>query len=168
MTEQNVLPQQTESEPKRGPGRPPKAEASAPVKKGTKSWSPSNLSDVVNKEDGFRYRWARKDEDNLAKKKAEGWEFVSDVNGSKTKGTHPDGRPDEPHALTSNIERRDAVLMKLDDETAEARDAYMNGETGRRTAALMRTVKQDLGKTGATVHGSISMEKRGVKTVIKD
>lgn len=167
MTEQ-TLPQ-NDLEPKRGPGRPPKeASAAIPVKKGKKSWSPSNLSDVIRKEDGFRYRWARKDQDNLAKKQAEGWEFVSGVNGSQTTGTHPDSRPDEPHALTSNIERRDAVLMKMDDETAEARDTYINGETERRTAALLRTARQDLGKSGAAVHGSISMEKRGVKTVIKD
>lgn len=168
MNEQNTLPQ-TDLEPKRGPGRPPKeVSAEPPVKKGKKSWSPSNLADVVNKEDGFRHRWVRKDEDNIAKKKAEGWEFVSGVNGSQTKGTHPDSRPDEPHAMTSNIERRDSVLMKLDDETAASRDDYINNETARRTSALLRTAKQDLGKSGAAVHGSISMEKRGTRTVIKD
>lgn len=138
------------------------------VKKGKKSWSPSNLGDVQNKESGFRYRWARKDDDNLAKKREEGWEFVSAVNNPKTKSVHPDSRPDEPHTMTSNVERRDSVLMRLDEETAEARDEFINAKTNRSTQALLSQTKQGLGKEGAPIHGSITMEKRGVKTVIKD
>ncbi len=138
------------------------------VKKGKKSWSPSNLGDVQNKEDGFRYRWARKDEDNLAKKREEGWEFVSAVNNPKTKGIHPDSRPDEPHPITSNIERRDSVLMRLDEETGLARDEFINAKTNRSTQALLSQTKQGLSKEGAPLHGSITMERRGVRTVIKD
>lgn len=145
----------------------PKPKAAAP-KKGKKSWTPSDLGSVINKEDGFRHRWVRKDEDNIAKKKAEGWEFVSSTNGAQTKGKYPDSRPDEAHPLTSNIERRDSILMRLDNETAEARDDYVNNETARRTSTLRRTVSENLGKTGAPVHGSLSMEKRGERTVIKD
>lgn len=168
---QNAATQQADLEPKRGPGRPPKAISAetpeAPVKKGKKSWTPSNLGDVQNKEAGFRYRWARKDDDNLAKKREEGWEFVSGVNGTKTKGTHPDSRPDEPHQMTSNIERRDGVLMRLDDETSEARDDYMNGKTARTMSALKKQTQDDVGKSGALLHGGINIQKRGIP-VIKD
>lgn len=166
----DLLPQNDLEPVRQKPGPKPKSAelAEKPIKKGKKTWSPSNLGEVINKENGFRYRWARKDDDNLAKKKAEGWEFVSGVAGSQIKSLHPDSRPDEPHAMTSNIERRDSVLMRLDEETAEARDEYVNNETARRTGALIREAKTGLNKSGAPLHGSISMEKRGERTVIKD
>jgi hypothetical protein len=134
------------------------------MKKGTKSWSPSNLGDVREKEPGYRYRWVRKDQDNVEKKKEEGWEFVSSKDASKTQAIHPEGRPDEPHQLTSNVERRDGVLMRLDDETAQARDEYHREKTVRLEAGLRTQTEKDLKESG--IHGEIIKERKGVRTII--
>lgn len=149
---------------KRGPGRPPKEPE---VKKGARSWSPSNLGDVIEKEDGFRYRRVRKEDDNVAKKREEGWEFVSGINSSRTQAVHPSSRPDEPHKLTSNVEGRDWVAMRLDDETAKARDDYHNQKVNRIEKRIFTQTKNDLGKEGAAVHGNLTKERKGVRTIIE-
>lgn len=136
------------------------------VKKGKKSWSPSNLGDVRNKEDGFRYRWVRKDQDNVEKKKEEGWEFVSSKDASKTSAIHPDSRPDEPNQLTTNVERRDGVLMRLDEDTALAREEYHREKTQRLETGLRTQTTKDLGDAKTTVHGEIIKERKGVRTII--
>lgn len=152
---------------KRGPGRPPKEQEAAVIRKGAKSWSPSNLGDVIEKEDGFRYRRVRKDNDNIAKKQEEGWEFVSGVNSPTTRAVHPSSRPDEPHQLTSNVEGRDWVAMRLDDETAQKRDDYHNNKVQRIEQRIGSQTKKDLGAVGAPMHGNITKERKGVRTVIE-
>lgn len=146
-----------ESEVKRG--RPPK--------KGAKSWQPSNLGDVIEKEQGFRYRRVRKDDENIAKKLEEGWEYVNGINGQKTQAIHPSSRPDEPHKLTSSVEGRDWVAMRLPEDVAEARDEYHNSKVSRLERRLYQDTKKELGKEGAQVHGSLSKEQRGIKTIIE-
>lgn len=137
------------------------------MKKGRTSWTPGNLGDLRGKEDGYRYRRVRKDDDNIAKKQEEGWEFVNATNSPKTKAVHPEGRPDEPNQMGSTVGGRDWVAMRMDEDTGKLRDEYINGKTERMTKALYRQTQDDMsGK--APIHGSITMEKRGVKTVIKD
>jgi hypothetical protein len=133
------------------------------IKKGKKSWTPSNLGDVKNKEAGFRYRWVRKDLDNIEKKKEEGWEFVSSKDASKTQAIHPDSRPDEPNPITSNIERRDGVLMRLDEDTATAREEYHKDRVQRTESRLKAQTEKEL---GSSVHGEIIKERKGVRTII--
>jgi hypothetical protein len=153
---------------KRGPGRPPsQVQAEAPVKRGVRSWTPSNLGDVIEKEPGFRYRKVRKDDENIAKKREEGWEFVSGINSPSTKAIHPASRPDEPHKITSNVEGRDWIAMRLDEETAAARDAYHNEKSDRLERRIGTQTKNDLGKNGAAVHGSLVKERKGVRTIIE-
>lgn len=153
---------------KRGPGRP-KSEATAPtVKKGKPTWSPANVDDVFDKEEGYRYRKVNKDPRNMAKKLAEQWEVVSDVNGGETKQEVGYGRIDAGKPLTSVRESYDTVLMRMPEEIAKERDAYINNENARRVAGLKRQTKEELGSSNAPTHGSISMEKRGIRTIIKD
>lgn len=152
---------------KRGPGRPKVEQEVVTAKKGTKSWSPSNLGDVIEKEPGFRYRRVRKDDDNIAKKKEEGWEFVSAVNSPGTRAIHPSSRPDEPHKLTSNVEGRDWVAMRLDDETAGKRDDYHNNKVSRVEQRIGSQTRKELGKEGAPMHGNLTKERKGVRTVIE-
>lgn len=154
---------------KRGPGRPAKEH-----KKGAKSWTPSNLGDLLEKEPGYRYRWVRNDADNIAKKEAEGWEFVNGTNSPKTKGSMPSSRLDEPHQLTSNPTRRDAIAMRLDDDgedsTAQQRDKYHNEKVQRLEKRIYAGTKKDLasiGKDGAPIHGNLTTERKGVRTVIE-
>lgn len=154
-----------EQEVKRGPGRPARQEAE--VKKGNKSWSPSNLGDVIDKEPGYRYRRVRKDDENVAKKLEEGWEFVSGINSPKTKAIHPESRPDEPKPLTSNVQGRDWVAMRLDEDTAQSRDAYHNDKTARLEKRIHTQTKRDLAQVGGETHGEIVKERKGVRTIIE-
>lgn len=158
-----------EQEVKRGPGRPPaiKEPEQSILKKGAKSWTPSNLGDVIDKDPGFRYRRVRKDDENIAKKKEEGWEFISAINSPSTRAIHPGSRPDEPHKMTSNVEGRDWVGMRLDDETAQSRDDYHNQKTGRLEKRIGSQTKKELGDVGAAVHGNLTKERRGVRTIIE-
>lgn len=156
---------------KRGPGRPHKEQE---IKKGAKSWTPSNLGDLVDKEPGYRYRWVRNDPDNIAKKEAEGWTFIDGTNSPRTKGSYSSNRIDEPKQLTSNPTRRDAIAMRLDDDgedsTAQQRDAYHNQKVELRTRGLFAGTKKDLaaiGKDGAPIHGNLTTERKGVRTVIE-
>lgn len=150
---------------KRGPGRPPKTEA-APIKKGKPTWKPANIDDVIDKENGYRYRRINKDARNMAKKKAEGWEVVSDLNGQKTTMEQGYGRINDGKPLTSAREGYDYLIARIPEEVAQERDAYLNNENARRVAGLKRQTKEELGNSGAPTHGSISMEKRGTRTTI--
>lgn len=157
-----------EQEVKRGPGRPPRQEQEeTPVKKGKRSWSPSNLGDIIEKEPGYRYRRVRNDPENIAKKQEEGWEFVSGINSPKTKAIHPESRPDEPKPLTSNVQGRDWVAMRIDDETAKSRDEYHNAKTARLEKRIHSQTKQELAQVGGSTHGEIVKERRGVRTIIE-
>lgn len=145
---------------KRGPGRPKQE----PLKKGKSSWKPASLNQFKNLDPNFRYRMIRKDPENLAKKSAEGWETVSEANDSVE---HEDPAYTGDHKpLTSVHEGKDWILGRLPNETAEARDEYMNSETERRTAGLTAHIKKDLEKSGAGMHGEITISSRkGTQTL---
>lgn len=155
------------AEIKRGPGRPPKNEA--PFKKGNSTWQPANVLDIFNKESGYTYRIVEKSPRNVAKKQREGWEIVSGANSPNT-GNHTGNYLDKGSQMTSVVEGYDYVVMRIPDELAQERTAYYNAESGRRMSALKRQTDQDLSKigNGAPVHGSITIEKKGVRTIIKD
>lgn len=152
---------------KRGPGRPPK-EDSVEMKKGRDSWHPASVLDVFDKEDGFRYRVVEKSQRNVAKKIREGWEMISNLASPQTINNAIGNGIDIGKSLTSVHEGHDYVIMRMPEETGKLRDAYINNENDRRTRALKRMTQEDVKKTGAPIHGSITMEKRGIKTIIKD
>lgn len=147
---------------KRGPGRPRQEE---PLKKGNSSWKPASATDVVNKEAGYRYRWARKDQDNIAKKKAEGWETVSGLTSDKAT-PEITNRINDGKSVSSVYEKHDVILQRIPEEIAQGRDAYFNAETERRTAGLTAHIKKDLAKDGAPSHGEITISSRkGTQTL---
>lgn len=133
-------------------------------KKGNRSWKPASLLDLKNKDPNFRYRHVRKDDDNIARKLAEGWEFVDGLD--KVEHTEPTGRPDLGKRLTSVIEGRDWITMKMPEETARARDEYINAKTAQSEQLLTVQTKRDLG-SDVTVHGNVTIKKHGVATVIE-
>lgn len=155
-----------EMQPTRAPGRPPKEVTVAP-KKGNPTWRPANVDEIIDKEAGYRYRKINSDARNLAKKEAEGWVVVSDVEGSKTHVESGYGRINDGKSLTSVRGGYDYVLARMPEDLAQERDAYFNKESARRVQALRKQTKRDL-SGDAPVHGSISIEKRGIRTVIKD
>lgn len=146
---------------KRGPGSP-KNEG---VKKGRSSWQPASVTDVVNKEDGYRYRWSNKTQDTLAKRKAEGWETVSAIMGDGANAVDS-GRMDDGKQVTSVYEKNDVILQRIPEELALERDAYFNGETERRTAGLTAHVKKEVGKQGGETHGEITISSRSGTRII--
>lgn len=160
MIEENI-------EVKRGPGRPPKTDSEAPIKKGNSTWKPANILDVFDKEPGFRYRVVEKTPRNVAKKQREGWEIVSAIQSPGT-GNLTGNYLDKGKAMTSVLEGFDYVIMRIPEEMALERDAYFDAESNRRVSALKREADKDLHKSGAPIHGSITLEKRGVKNIIKD
>lgn len=159
------------TEAKRSPGRPPKlAESqSVGVKKGKTTWMPANISEVSNKEEGFRYRWMRKDPDNLAKKKLEGWEIVTGVTNPSTQVENGYGRINDGKQLTSTQERSDSILGRIPEDLAEQRDVYFNKESARRVQGLTAHLKTGMKKEGgnAPVHGEISISSRQGTQVIE-
>lgn len=141
-------------EVKRGPGRPKQDT----LKKGKASWKPASLNVFSDLDPDFRYRMLRKDPENLAKKKQEGWIIASGVTDS---AEHKEpGYIGDHNALTSVTEGKDWILGKLPNEIAEARDEYMNSETERRTMGLTAHIKKDLAKEGASSHGEITISTR--------
>lgn len=142
-------------EAKRGPGRP-KQEA---LKKGNDSWKPASVTDVANKEPGYRYRWSRKDPANLYKKDQEGWETVSDLTSDQA---YPEdsNKITEGKSLTTVYEKHDVVLQRIPEERAKLRDKYWNDESERRVAGLTAHIKKDLAKEGANGNADITISSR--------
>lgn len=136
-------------------------------KKGKPTWKPSNVIDVIDKEPGFRYRLIEKSPKNLAKKEREGWEILSGVNTSTTSAEIGYGRIDKGKPLTSVLEGIDYIVGRIPEELAEARDEYQQSLVSRSVKGLKRQTQTHLGKEGATVHGNITLEQNGVRTVIE-
>ncbi len=140
------------------------------VKKGRKSWKPASLNVVENKQDGFRYRWVRKDKTNIAKKKREGWEEVSDMTDPgivhESAGRMTDGTP-----LTTVRETHDQVLMRLDEDTAQGRDEYHNQRNAARMSGLKQHAQKEMsgafqGTGIPQVHGNVTIKRGREVTVI--
>lgn len=138
-----------------------------PLKKGKASWKPASVTDVTEKEDGFRYRWSNKGADNLAKKEAEGWETVSRLSSDKSKPS--EDRIQDGKNLSSTYEKHDVILQRIPEELAEGRDEYFNNETQRRTAGLTAHLKKEMKEKGggATIHGDITISSRKGTQVIE-
>jgi hypothetical protein len=137
------------------------------IKKGKPTWKPASITDVVNKEPGYRYRWVNKLPDNLYKKEQEGWETVSGLTGDRASAVD-DGRVHTGKNLTSAYEKHDVILQRMPEDLAEARDAYVNEKTRKRTLGLTAHVKKEMRDKGgnAPVHGNITIGSLKGTTVI--
>lgn len=135
-----------------------KSKSTNPPKKGRPSWKPASVTDVANKEPGYRYRWSNKTPDNLAKKEAEGWETVSGVTSDQAQAVS-DHKMDSGKNLTSVHEKRDVILQRIPEETAQQRDAYMNEKTQKRTLGLTAHLKKEIRTNAgnAPLHGNITI-----------
>lgn len=144
-------------------GRPPNKESN--VKKGNSTWKPANVLDLYDKEPGYRYRIIEKSARNISKKQREGWEILTGLNASKTSMETGYGRINEGSSLTSVMEGHDYVIGRIPEDVAQERDDYINQRTNNSVKGLTRQAKKDLGE--GELHGSISLEQRGVRTVIE-
>jgi len=123
-----------------------------PKKRGAVSWKPARRLDVRNKDENFRYHWA--DKKNVDKKQYEGWEVA----------------PSEEHAdpnlidggksIDSTTSFRELILMRMPEELAQERDAWVAERTRSQTAGLKHTLEHDLRNTSGTsapVDGKITI-----------
>lgn len=129
------------------------------LKKGNASWKPASVTDTFNKEAGYRYRWVNKDPDNLAKKKAEGWEVINGLQADRVSAVDND-QVSQGSSMTSVFEKKDVILQRIPEELAVERDAYFDAESYRRVSGLTAHIKKDLGKDGAPAHGEITISSR--------
>lgn len=143
-----------------------------PKKKGRRSWKPASLLPQYKKTPGFRQRYVSKDEANIKKKLAEGWEFViddeqepktvGDISGREVHdiGTIEDGKP-----LSSTIDHRELVLMHLPEELAKQRDEYYKNVVKKRRAGVKKKAQEDqdaaakqAGVMGENLDGGITID----------
>ena len=151
---------------KRGPGRP-KSQSTLVLKKGKPSWKPASVTDVTNKEPGYRYRWSNKLPDNLAKKAQEGWETVSGITVDGSQAVD-DGKMNSGKKLTSIYEKHDVILQRIPEEVAQERDAYFGEKTKKQTLGLTAHFKNEVKKDGnAPTHGEITISSLRDTQVIK-
>lgn len=135
------------------------------LKKGRSSWKPASLNVLNDKEDGYRYRLVRKDPNNLAKKKSEGWEILSGLGGSKTQHESA-GRMNDASQMTSVVEGNDWVAARIPEELAQERDAYFNEMNRKRVTGLTAHLKRDMAKDGVPIHGNVEISSRRGTQVI--
>lgn len=157
-----------EAHVKRGPGRPPKLSEpeSLGMKKGVKSWTPANVTEIENKEDGYVYRRISKAPDNITKKKLEGWEIVSGTNDPNTTQIAGYGRINDGKQLTSVVGGTDWILARMSEDMVAERERYFLGETGRRTKGLTAHLRSEM-KGEAPVHGEIKISSRTGTQIIE-
>lgn len=136
-----------------------------PLKKGKPAWRPASVTNVVDKEPGYRYRWCNKDIDNLSKKELEGWETVSKLSSDKTRPSEE--RFQDGKNLTSTYEKHDLILQRIPEDIAQERDAYFQNENVRRTAGLTAHLKKEIKPTGASLHGEITISSRTGTQIIE-
>lgn len=139
-----------------------KAEAGAQktAKRASRSWKPASAQgDVLNKEPGFRYRRVAKDDENIARKLQEGWEFDAKTEvASDTAKRVSDGR------RTSSVrEGSDFVVMRLPEGQAQERDKYYAEKSQRQMLSIKERTQSALsgiagGLVGRpNVHGRITV-----------
>lgn len=129
------------------------------MKKGRSSWKPASLNVLNDKEDGYRYRLIRKDPNNIAKKKSEGWEVLSGVNGGKTSHESA-GRMNDASQITSVVEGNDWIAARMPEEIAKERDAYFNDMNRKRVMGLTSHIKDNMARDGAPIHGNVEISSR--------
>jgi len=131
---------------------------------GKVSWKPASNLGYLNIPNTHKGRWAWNEEQNLAKKLAEGWEFVNKTNfpqlarlnaagGDEATG---EGVKDGKH-MGGAVRYREMIGMMLSKDLVEAREEYFAGQTRAQTESRVRQSKQkqtELGKHADAITGA--------------
>ncbi len=105
-----------------------------------KSWSPPSSLPVVNKENGYAYRWIRKsilgkeDDRNMMSKQEEGWETIRREDHSELQ---------TPGKTGGLVEIGGLVLCKTPQEFVDQRNAHYRNITEVQTAAVDANLMKD-------------------------
>jgi hypothetical protein len=108
------------------------------------NWRPASTLDVTDKNPNMGYRYVVNEEENIRKKKAEGWEFVN-----KTTGITGDPN-DELHSSDGAKRHRELVLMANDKKVLEARAKALESTNRRSEAEIFNQTQRDLGPARRT------------------
>ena len=119
----------------------------------TKPWQPASVLAVKGKTPGMRYRWIRLD--NLEKAMLEGWEPVKSTNQNKE--TAPVATLSDGTKIDGIIKKRNLVLCKTSEETAQARHNYYQSKNEALLDSSVREFETAVGKKQA--YGNIKVEK---------
>lgn len=133
-------------------------------------WVPASILDQIEGLDreNFVYKWARKDSTRVRKLQAEGWAFVNEADGDRI--FHKRARAsalDDGSSLTSEVEFRDVVMMKLPVARAEARRRYFQKRTDKATELINRDAQQQAANMGGEINPKVRIESGSDVTVIE-
>ena len=137
--------------------------------KASDEWVPASTLDQIEGLDreNFVYRWARKQPGRVRKLQAEGWSFVNEAEGDRVlhrraqASSLEDGSP-----LTSEVDFREMVMMKLPVERAEARRRYYQKKTNKATEMIHRDAQQQAANLGGEINPSVRIQSGSDVTVI--
>lgn len=130
------------------------------VKKGNKTWSPSSVNILTGLDrQNFNYKWVSKDPSRVSKHLSEQWEFVD---GNHKIAFESGNRIFEGGRITSNVEKHDAVLMRMPKEVAQQRAEFYNDLTMQSVKSLKKDAEQ---AAGASLTGKIEFTRNA--TVIE-
>lgn len=118
-----------------------KQNRNAPVRKPVR-WKPASRTGILKAPDGYRVRWCHDTAENIAKKKAEGWEILDTNKFPKASITEYEHLINDSKGLTSTVmKRNELVAMILPDEIAQERKSYYEQETADRTNDFLKNAE---------------------------
>ena len=108
-------------------------------KKGRPSWDESSTLLVYNSDgslfadgdDDYRYRWEVNDPHRIQIQKARGWEIVSDIANTGVKRGDEADSIDDGKPLTTVLEYKELVQMRIRKELALDREQHMQEKSDR-------------------------------------
>jgi hypothetical protein len=117
-------------------------------------WHPAGLLEDLQGLDleNFAYKFARRDPDRIRRLTAEGWTLVNDLDGDSVQHKLSSvGRLDAGSKLTSAVDFRELVLMKLPQKRAAARRRYFSEKSERAMRLITHKVKEDANALGGGI-----------------
>jgi hypothetical protein len=133
-------------------------------------WAPAPILDGLDGLDreNFVYRWADKRPGRIKKLMAEGWSFVNSEEGDHVLHRRAQtGQLDSGRALTSEVDFREVVMMKLPMAKAESRRRYFQRKTDKAVAVINRDVAQEARNLGGEITPKAMVKSGSVTTVIE-
>jgi hypothetical protein len=142
-----------------GKARQTVAEMAADKANAGEEWVPASTLDQIDGLDreNFVYRWVDKRPQRVKKFLAEGWSFVNELEGDRVLHRRAaTGALDAGGPLTSEVDFREVVMMKLPVSRAEARRRYYQ----RKTDSAMQQIGTDAKQQAQALGGDIAVDAK--------
>jgi len=133
-------------------------------------WVPAPTLDQLEGLDteNWAYRWIEKRPNRVKKFMAEGWTFVNELDGDRIFHKRAQtGQLDAGRALTTEVDYREVVMMKLPKERAEARRRYYQAKTDKAVGLINREVSQEARNLGGEITPMAKVQSGSSVTVIE-